>query len=605
MSPSRLIAVARLSALFVLYACCTIWLTWPLGAAPSERLACTDPSCGFDVLYSAWAMAWQSHAVVTSNAHVADANIFWPARDALYYGPAGFGAAPYFAPTFLLSGSAALATNVMLLVCSALSALSVHWVVERWTAMPAAGFVGAATLLFQPWYLWGQVADTPHLAPVQYFALIIWLVAQKSRSLGQAALLAAMIVTQCLTDIVYVAGAVVAPVGLIALGRCLRAETRRDGVRLAITLAVALAGLLPFMLGYLRVRAANPLLAEQTLWQAPTAEDLRATDWSSDILLRYGWSDLTGLFWRSAVPTTVAPPALVLVVVGAALAIRRRSATRVALAHDPGWLHAGIWLLAGTFISLTPVAKAGSHAIYLPQYLLAVTLRLYETIRAPGRLGVAAMIAACILSGIGFAEITHALVGNASRTILRRTVHGLLAACALLALYFVPSPGTNVAAAVYPTRGVPTIPPSFAPALAAADGPLLHVPVFAPGKRSWPSSNWNANAMYLSTYHWQPLLNGYSSYWPTGFIRRMQLAEDLPDPLAMTRLVRVTGLRTVWVHLYGLQPEQRTKWRAAERGRIRGLALVASDRGDLLFRVDPTVYEAPVGQSVTPQGELP
>jgi len=567
LSTTKPVAALRLLALFAFYACVIVWLTWPLAADPRNRLPCTDPACRFDTLYSAWVLAWESHALVSSPALLADANIYFPAPDALYYGPAGFGALPYFAPTFLATGNAALATNVMLLLSVTLSALSLHWVVQRWTGLASAGLVAACTLLVHRWYLWGFVASTPHLAPIQYFPLIVWLAATPFISLRQATVLVALIVAQCLTDPVYVAGAVMAPLGLLAGARIVRARWRRDGLVLAAVLVVSLLCLVPFLLGYLRVRAQNPLLAEQTLWKSASL------------------SHLGSLLWRHSAATTMAPAALLLIVLGAASALARR---RMSLRHDPGWCHGALWLLVGVSISLTPISIWGTRQIYLPQHLLALTTPLYEIIRVPGRLGVAAMIGACILCGIAFAEVVRALEHKRAAPSSGLIVRAALAAGVVVALYTIPPGALGSLPASYPLQSTPRVSPGFLAEVRKIEGPIVQLPALGSGSRAWPSPNLNALAMYLSTSHWQPLLNGYSSYWPEGFIELMLLADQLPSRSAIARLVKATGVRGIWVDLRGYDALGRLRWQDAELGLVRGLELRARVRSHLLFAIDHT-----------------
>jgi len=559
-----------LLALFAFYGCVTVWLTWPLGADPREHLPCTNAACRFDTRYSAWVLAWQSHALATPAARLADANIFHPAADALYYGPAGFGALPYFVPTFLATGSAALATNVMLLLSATLSALSLHWVVRRWTGLESAGLVAAATLLLQRWYLWGFVATTPHLAPIQYFPLIVWLAALPSIRAWQAVLLVVLIVAQCLTDPVYVAAAVVAPLSLLAAARIVRPRWRRDGLVLAGVLAASLVGLGPFLLGYLRVRAQNPSLGEQTLWNHT-----------------FVLSDLTSLGWRYPAATTIAPAALLLILLGGLLTLVRRR--RVSLPHDPGWAHGALWLLVGVLISLTPIARWGGREVYLPQQWLAMSTPLYEIIRVPSRLGVAALIGACVLSGVAFAEVAHALVRPTLRRSTIRAARGGLAVLVVTALYLIAPAGTSAIPASYPLQQTPSLPPSFLDNIVKRPGPLLQLPAMHHKLRTAPSPEWNAQAMYLSTFHWQPLLNGYSSYWPDGFPARMELAEQLPARAALARLVKETGVRMIWVDLRGYASARRVRWLDAQLGLVPGFELRAQVRSQLLFEVDPAL----------------
>src|SRR5262249_32249838 len=114
---------ARILALLAVYMGLTVWLTWPLAASLGSKLPCPARLvCYFDVLYSAWAVSWISHALTTAPWQLADANIYFPDPQALYYGPAALGAALYALPAYALTGNAAIAINVVLLVSVALTA---------------------------------------------------------------------------------------------------------------------------------------------------------------------------------------------------------------------------------------------------------------------------------------------------------------------------------------------------------------------------------------------------------------------------------------------------------------------------------------------------
>src|SRR6185436_12370010 len=162
----------------VCYTALVVWLTWPLASLLTVRLPCPQPTvCVFDTLYSAWAASWVSHALLTLSP-VGAANIYYPAPDALFYGPAAFGVVPYALPVFAATGNAAAAIDVAFLACVALTALALHWVVWRWTDSHLAGFVAAWAVLMNRWFLWGFVAVTPHLAAIQYLPWIVYLAAR-------------------------------------------------------------------------------------------------------------------------------------------------------------------------------------------------------------------------------------------------------------------------------------------------------------------------------------------------------------------------------------------------------------------------------------------
>ena len=92
--------------------------------------------------------------------------------------------------------------------------------------------------------------------------------------------------------------------------------------------------------------------------------------------------------------------------------------------------------------------------------------------------------------------------------------------------------------------------------------PVLQLPIgrdgIAPGA--------HAVAMYRSIGRWYPLVNGYASYWPKGFQRRMWIAQHLPDPKATAELVRSTGLGLIWVDLAQLPWADVRRWRRVTTG---------------------------------------
>src|SRR5262249_9437056 len=133
---------------------------------------------------------------------------------------------------------------------------------------------------------------------------------------------------------------------------------------------------------------------------------------------------------------------------------------------------------------------------------------------------------------------------------------------------------------------------SLLDAVRRTEGPLLELPVVGvpnelPDIRSrYQFAEAHARAMCRSIFHWRPILNGYSSYWPVGFPERMALAMQLPDPNALESLRRLSGLRSILVRLPELSPaDQRTWLRLAESRDRPDLVLVARDQDELLFDV--------------------
>jgi hypothetical protein len=92
--------------------------------------------------------------------------------------------------------------------------------------------------------------------------------------------------------------------------------------------------------------------------------------------------------------------------------------------------------------------------------------------------------------------------------------------------------------------------------------------------------------MYRSIFHARPLLNGYSGYWPRGFLERMETVARLPDADALASLRRATGIATIVVHLQDLSAPERSRWLAlAEDERRADVRYVAREGEALVFEV--------------------
>jgi hypothetical protein len=87
----------------------------------------------------------------------------------------------------------------------------------------------------------------------------------------------------------------------------------------------------------------------------------------------------------------------------------------------------------------------------------------------------------------------------------------------LAALLYSSASGMDALPESYPLQDAPVSDTELLRHLRARQGPVLELPSWDPaiGK---PGLRANAVAMYRATEHWRPLLNGYSSYWPAGYL---------------------------------------------------------------------------------------
>ena len=536
------LTATRAGACLVVYAALAIWLTWPLGAYVATHLPATT-SLLFDTIHTAWVLSWETHSLTTAPSTLPDANIYFPTINALFYGQTAFGALPYFAPVFLASGNPTLALNVMFLGGVALTACSLHLVVHHWTRSHVAGAIAAWTFLTTRWVLWEVVPTAPQYALLHFFPLILLLAMTPARRFPLGLL--ALVVLQALVDPVYLGAGLLIPLGLLAAGRLARADTREAGIRLAAVVASAAVALFVAFASHLLVRAANPNLAQQTVWTVPMPP------------IAFPW----GLV--SCPAPTAAPSAfLLLIVAGAASAVIAGSEAPARRA----WAHVALWTAVGVALSLKPP-----------------TFPIGEMLRVPARNGIAALIGIALLAGLAFAECGRRLAAWG------RFAPLVLAAMVAVAGYVEHRHGLadpsfqRPPLPPYGLARMPVLEPPLLDAVGRASGPLLELPL---GDGQQRFALLNARAMYRSIFHWRPLVNGYDGYFPADFPRRVELASRLPDAAALRALAEATELQTILVNTEDLTPDDRAVWTGiADAGRRDDLRLVQRDGTRLLFAV--------------------
>lgn len=567
--PSAVVVLATLAG----YAAVIAWLTWPLAAHLGTHLPHTTFICDFDLRQMTWALSWQTHALTTDPWRFFEANLYHPTPHGLLYADAGFGALPYFAPTFLATGNPALAGNVMLLGSLALTACLLHLVVARWTGLASAGVVAAGTLLTTRYILWTWVPAAPNYGVLQALPVIIYLAAARTRSRAATIVLTALVALHGMTNPYYAASAL-ATLGVLAALRLVSPSGRRAGVTLVGVLATATAVLCVVYAPYAWIRSLEPNLRYQTWWGF-VRENTMNVPW--------------GLVMNALRPTAVPFPVLDLIALGIVLRCLPRADRTDG--ERTAWRQGLLWTAVGCVLSTTPIVRIGDQVYRLPHADLIDRFPGLDLLRDPQRMGVGALFGLAILAGVSFAEgmrrLERVLVQRDPRPLRGTAAVSFALLCsgivvAPMALRVAPWPGE------YPLMPA-TIPDSpIMRVLRQPGGPLLQVP-------SDPSAPFaqqlagQGTALFESIGHWRPLLNGYGGFFPAAFVERMRLASALPDATALEALRRDTGLELVLVHggLDGMLHLDR--WQAlADAGGGDGLRLVARDDPDLLFAVEPS-----------------
>jgi hypothetical protein len=523
-------------------------LTWPLGAVIATDLPRVTGEFASDVYLAGWALAWQAHALVTHPTAIANANVYGGVPRALFYGTPGFGLLPIHAPLFLATGNPTFALNGAVLGHVAVAATTLHVVTRAWTGSQLAGIAAGTTFVTSKnaLVLCGMMPQYAALAPLP---VIVWLVARPELGRGATVGLAGLVALQALTDVVYVALPLFVILGLAGGIMCCRTSSRGKGVRVFVALALAVLVLSPVYVQYLAVRAANPELATQSVWRSGFFDFV---------------DDRTGLPLGHG-PLALDPVALVPALAG--LLLGAIGLVAVSPGRARAWRHAGFWFLASFAL-----------AWVLPlQYPAFRELVLATVVRDFVRLGMPALTAACLLTGLGFAACAE-LVTTRVRPAWRGT-----AALALIVLVVAFRIGhAAYVPGEYPTQPAPAPGPEAA-LLRAGTGPVLVLPV---GELRTDTGS-HATAMYRSIGHWRPLLNGYSSYYPQGFGDRVALFRRLPDGDVLDTLRRDTGLTTVVVHAGGYPEITIGRWRRAlATGALPGVHVDYDDGAVMVLAID-------------------
>src|SRR5437867_7978392 len=366
---------------------------------------------------------------------------------------------------------------------------------------------------------------------------------------------------ECLAEPLYIAPAVFAPLGVLAIGRLIRRDTRSGGWRLVGLLGLALLALTPVAAGFLAVRRLTPHLDSQT----PYA-------FRPDVAVP---PLVFGVLGSTDVPT----PALAVILLGGLAFLLRRRAAEPGV--RTGWAHAALWAAVGIYIALPPRVLLDGWSLRLPQWWLPIT-RYWRT---TANLGTAGLMGLALLTGLAFAECARLVSRPAVPARLRPLARSAFAALLLGALYAAYQLGRDP---IFPRPplpssyqlGVPLMPTSpLLAILRRPGGPLLELPA--------ENIVQAAQAMYRSIFHWRPLLNGYASYWPEGFSERMALARRLPDADALATLRAETDMELILVHADPGAPKRAAWLELAGRGGREDLRLLARDGPDLLFIVAP------------------
>jgi hypothetical protein len=192
----------------------------------------------------------------------------------------------------------------------------------------------------------------------------------------------------------------------------------------------------------------------------------------------------------------------------------------------------------------------------MPLFWLRELLPGLGGFRVPARFALAVVFGLAVLTSVGFLELLRVAE---SWPIFR---HWLArAAVTAVAVYFLSLEFNFTPPRLEAAMGPANVAPVYRWLASQPPGsPTLELPMTL-DEEGGPEPYEAAQYVYASAYHWQPLVNGYSSYAPRAYEEMLQLALDLPSHQAVEALGS-RGLRYVILHTDDLPADKVLHWQS-------------------------------------------
>jgi hypothetical protein len=487
-----------------------VGMTWPM-AGKFDRAARLNFGDGE---WSVWNVTWVAHALTTDPAALFQANIFHPDRDTLAYSEANVVTGALGAPFHVVSGGNPYATHNGAILTGLVAAFVFAWgFAETLGASTAAAAAFAVAFTYCP-YLF---ARTAHIQLMMTFGLPLALQAfhrvVERPSLGRGAWLGVSLAVQALACAYFgIFAGLTVGLGTIYYGvsRGLW-RSRRYWLAIGVGAIVSVGCVVPFFLPYVRVQQElgfTRLIEDAAMysadWQAWLASSAWAHRWMLPWLERWNEVLFPGflltllgvvglvLGLRRPRPTPTPEAGVAAPTVGVAADLGRQSATSLApLYRRETTVFYGLVGLIAFWASFGP--KAGLYTV------LYYTIPVFTFLRAPGRFGILVVLALGVLTLVALQTLLE-----------RRPPRTQMLAGGLVALLFTAEFTT---APIRLEDAPPSVPAAHQRLATLPRGAVVELP-FWYIRSDFPR---HARYMLLSTYHWQPLVNGYSDHIPQWF----------------------------------------------------------------------------------------
>lgn len=479
----------RVPLVVAVFVALTAWM-----ALENVRSIATTISAFPDSYFSVWRLGWIAHQIVADPTALFDTNIFHPEKNTAAFSDIMLLPGLVAAPAFWVGARPALVFNVLLLAGFATSGLATYLLVRSLTGSTWAGVVAGIGFAYAPFrfdhytHLETQVTAW---APLAAWALHRALARGDARL---AALVGVLLAGQLLSALYYgiYLGPYLAVLAFVLAPSVPASRRRAVAVGLVAGGAIALVLLVPYVPAYMALRQNGGIRSagEVALYSAHL-RDYFATPMFNVL---YGWTADIGGNERHLFPGLTL---IALAIVGVWPPV-----SRAVLAHVVAMLFAFD-------------ASRGPNGF---TWALLNALAPFQSVRVPARFALLVLLSIAVLAGFGAARLYRR--GWAGRAVV------VLAIALMLAEYRSTPPLDTV-----PKR-VPTV---YAWLAREPRTVMIGLPIARPDRLDITP---DPKHMYFSVFHWQPMVNGYSGFFPESYWEMTHFMRGFPSDRTLDYLVQ-------------------------------------------------------------------
>ncbi len=485
----------------LLFTLLTAIMTWP-----QARAIATEATPHQDVYFNMWRLEWFAHALRTPSAKVFDANIFYPEPQTLALSDAMPVEGALAAPLIWGGVRPVLVHNLLLLGAIALSGAAMFALARYLTGSRGAGIIAGIVFAFAPYrfeHIMHMEMQLTMWMPLAFLALHRTFDTGRWRyGIGTGICIALQMLSSIYYGIFLASVVAFAAVLLIARDRTVTFARAALPLAAGAVLALIVCG----------VYARPYLEAHARVGDRPAGEVAEFSARPSSYLAATPANWIYGRFSRSSRPERRLFPGTIAIV----LAL-------TGLLLVPPSRRTAVYLLVLVAAFEMSLGTSGYSYSFLHDHV-----PVYRSLRAWARLGVFVLMFVAVLAAYGYRFL---LDGRSRATRLSALA---VVGSALLAEYHV-----TMSLTPYPNSA----PPVYRMLAQQPRGVVAEFPF--PRVDALPGDD--AEYAYMSTFHWFPLVNGYSGIYPPSYLGRLTQVLDFPGEASLRQL-RHDGVRYVIVH---------------------------------------------------------